>query len=122
MLIFRRILNFNSNSIPRLDIPNKIYTPSKDNSGEYKLIFGKVAPWLKVHDGIGIFHELNCPVKTCELTSDDLRRNVSDLVLFNDRYIPPDGPRPPNQIYALYNMESPPHTTSVLHPGKVFCN
>lgn len=123
-LVFRQKLNSNSNTnaIPKLDISNKIYTLSRRNLGGYKLIYGKIPSWLKVHDGIEIFHELNCPVKTCILTSNDFKRNISDLVLFNAQYTTTNEPRPPNQIYAMYYMESPPHSPTVLHPGKMCCH
>lgn len=76
-----------------------------------------IAKWWHVEEGIGLFSNLKCPVDKCRLTSDNNERQTADLVLFHDTYKPTIQPRPFNQIYALYHMESPYLTTALEFPG-----
>lgn len=86
----------------------------------YKTILAYDPPkWFELKDGIGIFTDMKCPVKKCRLTTKYSERQTADAVIFNDKYIPTDEPRPPKQIYALYYIESPPHTSIIPVSGDV---
>lgn len=87
----------------------------------YKTILAYNLPgWFKLEDGPEVFADLNCPVQKCRLTTNHAReRRTADLVLFHEHYIKSYHPRPANQVYALYNIESPPHTARIRHPGAV---
>lgn len=88
----------------------------------YKNILGYNVPsWLNVKYGKEMFTDLKCPVDKCRLTNRFSERNYADLILFNEKYVATNDPRPKNQIYALYIMESPPHTPSISYPGKFLC-
>lgn len=76
-----------------------------------------IAKWWHVDEGKRLFSNLKCPVDKCRLTSDNKERHTADLVLFHDTYIQTTQPRPINQIYALYHMESPYLTTALEFPG-----
>lgn len=84
----------------------------------YKTILAYEIPvWFKVQDGTKTFLDLNCPVNKCRLTTNHRERQSADLVLFHEHYHETHLPRPPNQVYALYNIESPLHTARIPHPG-----
>lgn len=53
----------------------------------------------------------------CKVTTKHSNRRTADLVLFNDNYVPANYPRPHKQIYALYYIETPPHTIRIPDPG-----
>ncbi|XP_074660337.1 glycoprotein 3-alpha-L-fucosyltransferase A-like [Tubulanus polymorphus] len=55
----------------------------------------------------------NCPVNQCVLTSDRSKAGTADVILFNNYISKPPGPRPADQIWALYLLESPYHTPSL---------
>lgn len=77
--------------------------------------------WFKLEDGPQAFEDLKCLVQKCRLvsTNHNRERRTADLVLFHEHYIKSYYQRPANQIYALYNIESPPHTARIRTPGAV---
>lgn len=86
----------------------------------YKTILAYELPaWFKLKDGPQAFVDLKCPVQKCRLTTNHAERRTADLVLFHEHYIKTYYQRPANQIYALYNIESPPHTAQIRLPGTV---
>lgn len=87
----------------------------------YKTILAYNLPaWFKLEDGTQAFVDLKCPVQKCRLTTNhNHERRTADLVLFHEHYIKSYYERPANQIYALYNIESPPHTAHIRYPGAV---
>ena len=54
-----------------------------------------------------IFSEQQCPVSACSITTDRSYYPESDLVLFRDGFEKPQIPRPANQLWAMYFLESP---------------
>lgn len=87
----------------------------------YKAILTYNLPaWFELEDGPQAFVDLKCPVQKCRLTTNHAReRRTADLVLFHEHYIKSHYERPTHQIYALYNIESPPHTARIRYPGAV---
>lgn len=87
----------------------------------YKTILAYNLPkWINLEDGPEAFVDLNCSVQSCRLTTNHAReRRRADLVLFHEHYIKSYHERPANQVYALYNIESPPHTARIRYPGAV---
>lgn len=77
----------------------------------------EIPEWFKLRDGPEAFADLKCPVYKCRLTTKHENRPNADLVLFHEHYIDTHLPRPKNQIYALYNIESPLHTVRIPYPG-----
>ncbi|KAF7991003.1 hypothetical protein HCN44_000808 [Aphidius gifuensis] len=60
--------------------------------------------------GSDLFIQQSCPISTCVITRDDPEN--ADLILFKD-YVTHVGHRPPNQVWALYFLESPYHTQPI---------
>lgn len=86
----------------------------------FKTILAYELPaWFKLNDGPQAFVDLKCPVQKCRLTTNRAERRTADLVLFHEHYIKTIHQRPANQIYALYNIESPPHTARIPYQGSV---
>ncbi|KAJ6633793.1 Glycoprotein 3-alpha-L-fucosyltransferase A, partial [Pseudolycoriella hygida] len=57
-----------------------------------------------------------CPVSTCQLTTDRDEAINADLILYKDIFVPTYVPRSPNQIFMIYYLESPYNTISVNYP------
>lgn len=85
----------------------------------FKTILAYELPsWFQIHDGSEVFSDLKCPVQKCRLTTNRYERHIVDLVLFHEHYVESYHARPKNQIYAVFNMESPVHTVRIPYPGK----
>lgn len=78
-------------------------------SGKYKTIL--LAQRFDFGEGKEEF--LECPVSTCTFTSSHQAINYADLVVFTYFDASPFTERPPNQLYMLYMLESPYHTSSI---------
>ncbi|XP_031625079.1 glycoprotein 3-alpha-L-fucosyltransferase A-like [Contarinia nasturtii] len=79
----------------------------------YKSIFVYHLPeWFKVLKGIRTFQLENCAVQRCFITTSPSEREMADLVLFNGQHdhTRAEYQRNPQQIFALYYSESPPHS------------
>ena len=84
--------------------------PVRSHLDRNKIIFvHNVQSWFPVRDGIEVFNDMKCPYNKCRWTTKKEEQELADLVLHFFRYVPPDKPRPPGQIYALYLVESPLH-------------
>lgn len=57
------------------------------------------------------FISAKCPVDTCQVTTDKNLANISDLIIFNNRFVDPGIVKQKRQIYMLYEYEPPYHTT-----------
>ncbi|GIX91586.1 glycoprotein 3-alpha-L-fucosyltransferase A [Caerostris darwini] len=74
------------------------------------LYFGRRG-WSDLPMGRNVFLRDQCPVDTCQITSD--KRTKADLILFKDRFTrPTQENRPPKQIWLLFLLECPLHTQS----------
>lgn len=76
-----------------------------------------IPEWFHIRLGTEVFTDLKCPVNNCRLTTKHSNRQTADLVLFHGYYVDIGYPRSPEQIYALYYIESPPHTSIIEYPG-----
>lgn len=86
--------------------------------GQFKTILVPNMPhWWDIKEDDTIFAD--CPVKKCRITKINDESSVADLVFFHESYILLPNKRQPEQIYALYHLESPYHTESMIHTGKV---
>jgi len=56
------------------------------------------------------FIEHGCPVNQCSLSAKYQDVATADMILFTGGIWRPEFPRPPNQIWVLFMLESPPHT------------
>ncbi|XP_074039634.1 glycoprotein 3-alpha-L-fucosyltransferase A [Leptinotarsa decemlineata] len=54
-----------------------------------------------------------CPVSRCSLTDDLRKATDADAILFKDRVVQPGVPRPSNQVWIIYHLESPYHTANI---------
>lgn len=82
-------------------------------SGKLKKIFlpSGIGSW-NIQPGRAEFLKSRCPVDTCTI-EEDLKS--ADLVIFKDQFqpnIPLKSPKSPNQLYMLYYLESPMHTSN----------
>ncbi|XP_054271110.1 glycoprotein 3-alpha-L-fucosyltransferase A-like [Macrosteles quadrilineatus] len=54
-----------------------------------------------------------CPVKSCSLTINRQDASNADAILFKDYITHPGVKRPSSQVWILFHLESPPHTSRV---------
>lgn len=81
-----------------------------------KTIFVSNMPaWWDIKEDDSIFAD--CPVKNCKITIHKEESKDADLVFFHEMYSPLPHKRQPSQLFALYHLESPFHTASVIHQG-----
>ncbi|XP_037037284.1 glycoprotein 3-alpha-L-fucosyltransferase A-like [Bradysia coprophila] len=85
---------------------------------EYKTIFSCNFPeYLKAPTGPErLLKDFNCSVDKCRFTTDPVHVPKADLVIFYERYVRLNYTRPPNQIYAIFHLESPFHTARMPYP------
>lgn len=62
--------------------------------------------------GQGRFTDHRCPVDQCTVTDRHEDAVTADVILYKDFVTGPAHHRPPNQIWALFMLESPMHTSS----------
>ena len=77
------------------------------------LLWNGIDSWYGVKEGREIFLNENCPVNTCNISIHESESQLADLVLFKDDFTRPGFTRPPNQIWMMYNLESPINTPDV---------
>lgn len=82
-----------------------------EQSGAHKtiLLHNGLDAWNIKEDGNAHFVQQECPVYTCDITTNPEDADKADLVVFKDRYEPISANRSPNQVYAYYWRESPPY-------------
>lgn len=80
------------------------------------LIANGIPRWWDIKGDDAIFSD--CPVSTCRVTDNIDESNTADLIFFHEYYVSLPRRRSLEQIYALYHLESPPHTRIVVQPGK----
>lgn len=82
-----------------------------EQSGAHKtiLLHNGLDAWNIKEDGNAHFVQQECPVCTCDITTNPEDADKADLVVFKDRYEPISANRSPNQVYAYYWRESPPY-------------
>ena len=66
-----------------------------------------------MHPGQERFIAHGCPVNQCSLSGKHDDAATADLILFNGLVWRPAFPRPPNQIWVLFLLESPFHTQNL---------
>ncbi|XP_076471462.1 glycoprotein 3-alpha-L-fucosyltransferase A-like [Babylonia areolata] len=82
------------------------------------LVHAGTSSW-RIPRGEVLFREQQCTVQACELVDDRSRMKEADVVLFQSS--PPHMPdRPRDQIWAMYLLESPYHSTSLSNSRNVF--
>lgn len=70
-----------------------------------------VGAW-NIEEGRSAFINSNCPVSTCTIEND---LNSAHLVIFKNMFQPLKSAKPPNQLYMLYYLESPMHTSNDMN-------
>lgn len=83
------------------------------------LVYHGYGSW-GVQPGRNQFKEQKCPVQHCHVTDDRRRINEADIVMFHHSPSRPWAPRPPNQVWLLFMLESPYHTPGLTGVNDVF--
>lgn len=93
-----------------------------EKSGAHKtiLLYNGLDAWNIKNDGNAHFVEQECPVYTCEITTNRDDAEKADLVLFKDHFEPIAVNRSPNQVYGYYWRESPPYANLTEMHDNVF--
>lgn len=82
------------------------------------LVHSGTGSW-RIPRGTGLFKEQRCTVQDCELVDDRSKIKEADVVLFQSS--PPHvSERPLDQIWAIFLLESPYHSTSLAGSRGVF--
>ena len=79
------------------------------------MLWNGLSSW-GITEGAEVFLKEKCPVNACTITRDQSEYQESDLVLFRDHFQMPGqrlGPRPANQLWLMYFLESPYHTQHI---------
>ena len=79
------------------------------------MLWNGLSSW-GITEGAEVFVREKCPVNSCTITRDQSEYQKSDLVLFRDHFQIPGqrlGPRPANQLWLMYFLESPYHTQHI---------
>lgn len=79
------------------------------------LVYNGLGQW-NIGAGREVFTKAKCPVNTCSVTAEHGMANTADLILYRDMFFPTGVPRPSHQIYMLFYLESPYHTSFVRFP------
>lgn len=81
------------------------------NSGARKtiLLYNGLEAWNLVAGGNAYFQRNECPVFTCDISTNREDAEHADMVLFKDHYEPIDAKRSPDQVYGLFWRGSPPY-------------
>ncbi|KAL8563208.1 hypothetical protein ACOMHN_029967 [Nucella lapillus] len=82
------------------------------------MLYSGTGSW-RIPRGMSLFKEQQCTVQSCELVDDRSTMNQADVVLFQSA--PPRVPdRPLSQIWAIFILESPYHSTSLASTRDAF--
>jgi len=98
---------------PEDRVINQLHTvPTRNNTGgKLKKILVFYGLDSGMEPGQSRFIEHKCPVNQCSLTGDAVDATTADLILFKDGVSIPVVRRPSSQIWLIYMLESPFHTT-----------
>lgn len=84
-------------------------------SGRLKTILLYSGQW-DTEEGRDVFVKNKCPVDTCTITHQRDAASTADLIIYKDSFLHTGVSRPPNQLYMLYLLESPYHTSHISSP------
>lgn len=82
------------------------------NSGARKtiLLYDGLEAWNLSAGGNAYFKENECPVFTCDISTNREDAEKADLLLFKDHYEPIHAKRSTDQVYGFYWRDSPPYS------------
>lgn len=75
---------------------------------------------FNISEGVESFKRFKCPIDMCRITFDETEKNSADLLYIMDSYThDKTHKRPPNQVFVLYNRDSPMiNAHHIEPPGK----